>query len=337
LRTAAGRSRRRAADSPVGLSSFRALEARAYNGAAIAARAILAGFVNCDPRRGLRPPSCRPIVFAPRLVEVGWKMVQAGMASPKEATANAIAHPFVVKLNCYIRLDSDDIAALGEALDRRVAVKKGKGLIAEGYESKGLHIVESGFAVRYKLLHNGGRQIVNIVLPGDIIGFPASFFDEAAFSVGAITRMTLNYIPLERFASLCLRRANIATALVWFAAREAALYAEHIIDAGRRAPLERLAHFLLETHVRLRAVGCASERSFKMPLSQESIGDTVGLSGPHVNRMLAELKSEGLIAMSGSEVTILDRAALQILGEFRSSYLERVAIPGHDDGRATAL
>ena len=251
------------------------------------------------------------------------------MVAPVGVTTNPVKdHPFVVKLSCSVRLDSDDLTALARLLDRRLAVKKGKDIIVEGYEYKALHIVESGFAVRYKLLHNGGRQIVAIVLPGDIIGFPACFFGHAVFSVMAIGKMSLHYVPLDQFAALCLKRANVATALVWFAAREAAIYIEHITDIGRREPLERLGHFLLEMHARLQAVGCASENSFEMPLSQESIGDVVGLSAPHVNRMLAELRSEGLIAMSGHEIRILDRAALQILGEFRSSYLERASIPG---------
>jgi CRP-like cAMP-binding protein len=236
-------------------------------------------------------------------------------------------HPFVINLNHSIRLDDDDLAALVRLLDRKLVVKKGKDIIAESYEYKALHIVESGFAIRYKLLHNGKRQIVNIVLPGDIIGFPACFFESAIFSVTSIAEMRLNYIPLDAFADLCQARANIATALVWFAAREAAIYAEHIIDTGRRDPLERLAHFLLETHARLQSVGHASKDSFEMPLSQESIGDAVGLSAPHVNRMLHELRSEGLIAMSGHQMKLLDMAALQILGEFRSSYLTRAPIP----------
>lgn len=251
------------------------------------------------------------------------------MAALVRVAANpAKDHPFVVKLSYSVRLDSDDLAALSLLLDRKVAVKKGKDIIVEGYEYKGLHIVESGFAVRYKLLHNGGRQIVGIALPGDIIGFPACFFGHATFSVMAIGKMGLHYVPLDQFAALCLKRANIATALVWFAAREAGIYIEHITDTGRRGPLERLAHFLLEIHARLQAVGYAAESSFEMPLSQESIGDAVGLSAPHVNRMLAELRRDGLISMSGHEIKILDRAALQILGEFRPSYLERTAVPG---------
>lgn len=246
----------------------------------------------------------------------------------KGTTDPARDHPFVTKLNQSIRLDDADLAALAQLLDRKAVVKKAKDIIVEGYQYKALYVVETGFAIRYKLLHNGKRQIVNVVLPGDIIGFPACFYEYAVFSVTAIDRMSLHYVPLEAFTDLCLRRANIATALVWFAARETAIYAEHIIDAGRREPLERLAHFLLEMLARLQAVGCASANSFEMPLSQEGIGDAVGLSAPHVNRMLAELKSEGLIAMNGHEVRILDMPALQILGEFRPGYL--ACVPSHD-------
>lgn len=254
----------------------------------------------------------------------------------KAATNPAKGHPFVTKLNQSIRLDEDDLVALTQVLNRKVVVKKAKDIIVEGYEYKALHIVETGFAIRYKLLHNGKRQIVKIVLPGDIIGFPACFYEHATFSVTAISEMHLHHVPLDTFTELCLKRANIATALVWYAAREAAIYAEHIVNTGRREPLERLAHFLLELLTRLRAVGCASENSFEMPLSQEGIGDVVGLSGPHVNRMLAELKSEGLIATTGHEVKILDMAALQILGQFRPAYLDRSPIRAPRQSRSPA-
>jgi CRP-like cAMP-binding protein len=259
------------------------------------------------------------------------------MAILRKVAADSVrSHPFVAKLDASIQLDDDDFTALARMLDRKIVVKKAKDIIVEGYEYKALHIVETGFAIRYKLLHSGKRQIVNVILPGDIIGFPACFYEYAVFSVTAIGRMSLHHVPLDAFADLCLERARIATALVWFAAREAAIYAEHVIDAGRREPLERLAHFLLEMLTRLRAVGCASENSFEMPLSQEGIGDVVGLSAPHVNRMLAELKSEGLIAINGHEIAVLDMAALQILGEFRPAYLARMPIQDRRGGRPSA-
>ncbi|WP_428620239.1 Crp/Fnr family transcriptional regulator [Reyranella sp.] len=241
----------------------------------------------------------------------------------KPAASRIVDHPFVARLNHSIALDDDDLAALARLLERTVVIKKAKDIIVEGYEYGVLHVVQQGFAVRYKLLHSGKRQIVNVVMPGDIIGFPACFYEHAVFSVTALSDMSLSHVPLDAFADTCLERATVATALVWFAAREAAIYAEHIIDAGRREPIERLAHFLLETLTRLQAIGNASEESFVMPLSQEAIGDALGLSAPHVNRMLAELKRDGMIAMTGREVRILDRAALQILGEFHSTYLAR--------------
>lgn len=245
---------------------------------------------------------------------------------PSPAQGAVRDHPLVTRLNHSIALDDDDLAALSRLLEHRVVVRKAKDIIVEGYKYKVLHVVESGFAIRYKLLHNGKRQIVNVIMPGDIIGFPACFYEHAVFSVTALGDMSLHHVALDAFTDLCLDRARVATALVWFAAREAAINAEHIIDAGRREPLERLAHFLLEMLTRLQAIGGASENSFVMPLSQEGIGDVVGLSGPHVNRMLAELRADGLIAVSGHEVTILDRAALQILGEFHPAYLARTQI-----------
>jgi len=235
-------------------------------------------------------------------------------------------HPFVTGSLTRGFLDSEDLKALSRMLDRRVTVKKGQDIIVQGYEYKTLDIVESGVAHRFTLLHQGGRQIVNVVLPGDIIGFPASFFNRSIFSVMAATSMTLHRISFEAFTDLCRKRPNIAIALIWYAARETSIYAHHLVNAGRRPPLERVAHFLLEMHYRLRRVGYASEDAFELPFSQESIGDAVGLSAPHVNRMLSELRHQGLIGSQNQSIRLMDRAALQILAEFEPSYLERSSL-----------
>jgi CRP-like cAMP-binding protein len=234
-------------------------------------------------------------------------------------------HPFVAKLKAHGAINSDDLKALGRVLNRKVTVKKGQDVIVEGYEYKTLDLVESGFGLRFTLLHQGGRQIVSAVLPGDIVGFPATFFKRSLFSVMAATPMSLHRVSFEAFTELCRQRANIATAIIWFAAREASIYAHHLVNAGRRSPLERVAHFLLETHFRLKAVGCASEDSFELPFSQESIGDALGLSAPHVNRMLSELRRQGLIGTENHTIKIQEPAALQILAEFEPSYLERTS------------
>jgi CRP-like cAMP-binding protein len=253
--------------------------------------------------------------------------MRAPVAEPSKATKDPRIenHPFVIKLSSHGSLDAGDLKALSRVLNRRLTVKKGRDIIVQGYQYKGLDIVESGFAIRYTLLHKGGRQIINVLLPGDIVGFPASFFDHSIFSVMAATEMSLHRISFDSFVELCKERPNIAIAFIWFSARESALYGHHIVDAGRRKPLERVTHFILEMHFRLKAVGWASENTFELPLSQEGIGDAVGLSAPHVNRMLSELKREGLLAIEDHKVRIIDRAALQIIAEFDPSYLARTS------------
>ncbi len=234
-------------------------------------------------------------------------------------------HPFVMKLRSHGHIDREDLKALGRILSRKVTIKKGQDIIVQGYEYNTLDIVESGFGIRFTLLHQGGRQIINTVLPGDVVGFPASFFDRSLFSVMAATTITLHRISFDSFTNLCRQRPNIAIALIWFAAREASIYAHHLVNAGRRSPLERVVHFLLELQFRLRSVGLASEDAFELPFSQECIGDAVGLSAPHVNRMFSELKQRGLIAAENHTVKVLDRVALQILAEFEPSYLEHTS------------
>lgn len=241
-------------------------------------------------------------------------------------------HPFVTRLNGLVPLDDNDLTALAPILGRNLVVKKGRDIVRESYVTRGIYIVKAGFAIRYKLLHNGKRQVLGLTIPGDIVGFPASLFKTAFITAVGIENVSLHRVAHDEFATICLARPAISAALLWVAACEAEILAEHITDIGRRAPIERLAHFLLETHARLRAVGLASASSFEVPLTQEMIGDAIGLSSTHVNRVLAELKREGLVSSQKRTFKLLDVDGLHSLAEFRSlfSSQERPLRPGSE-------
>jgi CRP-like cAMP-binding protein len=123
---------------------------------------------------------------------------------------------------------------------------------------------------------------------------------------------------------LCYRRPQFALALSWLAAHEAAFYAEHIIDTGRRTPPERLAHFLLELHSRLAMVGRADDTSFDLPFSQEVLGDVLGLSVPHLNRMMSQLRFEGLVSIANRRVEFPDLHAIQVRAHFQPLNMTRI-------------
>jgi CRP-like cAMP-binding protein len=239
------------------------------------------------------------------------------MAVPlRLAGSNQASHPLITRLRRYVALTDEEIAGLRAVFERRLSVARKRDLMLEGYEFHKLHVVLSGFAARYKLLADGRRQVLSIILAGDIIGMPSAFFRSSLYSVTALTDMTVEVVPLAQFLELCRRIPSLAIAMLWYTEYELASYADRIVDVGRRSPLERIAHFLLELHARLRAAGTAAERGFEMPLSQEIIGDLLGLSAPHVNRMLHQLKAEHLISVDRRRVTIEDPEGLQMLAQF---------------------
>jgi len=235
--------------------------------------------------------------------------------------------PFVARLKNYLDLSPSDLDHLRALVETEMTVKKRRDLVLDGYEFCKLCFVIDGCAARYKLLRNGKRQIVNVVLPGDIVGLPGSFVDRASYSVIAVTDMKLQVCELETYVRLCHRRPKFGLALSWFAVHEVTTYAEHIIDIGRRTPIERLAHFLLEIHSRLAMVGLAAELSFDLPFTQEILSDALGLSVPHLNRMFARLRAEGLIVLSQRRVAFTDLKAIQLLAHFQPITPVRIPLP----------
>src|SRR5262249_30710587 len=158
-----------------------------------------------------------------------------------------------------------DLDCLKDIIENDRVVKRNTELVVDGSEYRNLCFVKDGYAQRYKLLRNGKRQILNVILPGDIIGFPVSFFDRSAYSVATISDVTFNVCTLQAYVQLCYRLPQFGLALGWLGVEETAIYTEHIVDLGRRTPVERLAHFLLETHSRLLAVGRAERTGFNLP------------------------------------------------------------------------
>jgi CRP-like cAMP-binding protein len=233
-------------------------------------------------------------------------------------------HPFVARLSRFTQLGDADLRSLELIVEGERVIKKRKDLVVVGDQYRNLCFVKDGYAIRYKLLRNGKRQILNVILPGDVIGFPVSFFDRSIYSVVAVSDLTYNICSLDAYARLCYEQPQFGLALSWLAAHEAAIYAEHIVDLGRRTPLERLAHFLLELHARLLAVGRAQKRSFGLPFSQEVMADVLGLSVPHLNRVMQQLRAEQFITTRSRLVELTDMASLQTLAHYQPLDLAQI-------------
>ena len=200
-------------------------------------------------------------------------------------------------------------------------IRKNKDVLVAGKRYETLFVNHDGWLFRYKILHNGDRQILDFILPGQIFGMQACLFNASLYSIATITEVSLSAIPFDMIEHAFERSPKLAKALFWSAACEAAILGEHLIDTARRSAYERVSHLLLELFLRLKAVGLTEDMSFQMPLTQELIGDAVGLTTVHVNRTLRSLRDDKVIAIDGKRVTILDFEALSLLCDFENSYL----------------
>ena len=235
--------------------------------------------------------------------------------------------PFTVRLRRFVDLTPNDVETLRGLIEYETAIRKRRDLVVDGYPYTKLCFVKDGIAARYKVLRNGKRQIVDVLIPGDVVGLPGSFHDRAAFSVIALTDMKLEVCSLDAFINVCYRRPKFALALSWLAVEHGTYSAERIVDIGRRTPIERLAHFLLELHGRLLMVGRAEPTAFDLPISQEVMSDTLGLSVPHLNRMLTKLRNERMLVVADRRVQFTDIRALELLAHFQTATLARIPAP----------
>ena len=250
------------------------------------------------------------------------------------------------KLNRFVPLSPAELLLLRDLTSGMRVVRRRHDIVTEGKRYRAVFLVTDGIMMRYRILRDGRRQIVNLVIPGDFAGVPGCFFDGALYSIKALTDSEIAVIPLSRLFALFDSQPRFAAKLLWSFSCEAAVYAEHLIQIGRRTALERVAHFLLELLTRLQAIGQAEECSYCIPLSQEVIGDALGLSLPYVNRVLRQLADDGLVTVKEHKVVIHDSEGLSGLADFERSYLRPLPISefvdsprpgGESESRRTAI
>jgi CRP-like cAMP-binding protein len=238
-------------------------------------------------------------------------------------SATTVSNAFVSRLMQLVPLTQDEIDVLLELQASPRVVQRHRDIITEGRSYGSIFIVIEGNAIRYRILHDGRRQIVNIVLPGDVVGALGYFMESSLYSTKALTEVAVAAVPFVRLNALQETHPRLVTKIFWWLSCESTIYAEHLVDLGRRSALERVAHFLLELLTRLQSIGLADEQSFKIPLTQELLADALGLSIPHVNRVLRRLREDQLVVVEDQRVTVKDMDALAELADFEPSYLSR--------------
>jgi CRP-like cAMP-binding protein len=200
-------------------------------------------------------------------------------------------------------------------------------IVREGDRLATSHLLLDGWAYRYVSLADGRRQIVAIHIPGDFVdlhSFPLQVMDHA---VATFTPVRVILAPHDRLRALTEAFPHL-TRLFWLSTLiDAAIHRQWLLGLGQRTALEQAAHRLCELYVRLEIAGLAEDGGFDMPMSQASFADSLGLSPVHTNRVVRDLRDQGLVGWRGRRVDLLDWPALCELAEFDPVYLNLISVP----------
>lgn len=230
---------------------------------------------------------------------------------------------FVQKLSAASVLPDADQQALAELCTNVRVVRAKRDIISEGDEPEHIHIVLDGWAARYRVLQDGSRQITALLLPGDICDLHVTILARMDHSIMALTDTRIAFVAPQIMENLSIDRPQLGRALWRATLIDEAVLRSWIVNLGRRPAEERIAHLFCELHARLSLVGLVDNGHFSLPLTQEVIADSTGLTGVHINRMLQKLRNDGAILLKDGQLTILDVPKLAALANFDSQYLHR--------------
>jgi len=239
-----------------------------------------------------------------------------------------VESPLAKKLAHYAPLSAAERSCLADLQARRRALPASTEVVHEGQTDHHAFILQAGWMQCYKLVPNGGRQIISFPLAGDILGLRSVLLRASDHSFASLTDAVVSDISLDRMIETFREFPRLGTAILWAASRDEAMMVEHLVNIGRRTAIERLAHLFLELGQRLELVGLDLADGFECPLNQYVLADALGLTAVHVNRVLRQLRERGLITLKSHRVVIQNLEGLRVLAGYDNAYLDQTG-PRH--------
>jgi CRP/FNR family transcriptional regulator, anaerobic regulatory protein len=206
-------------------------------------------------------------------------------------------------------------ACFAQEMGQRIRFKKSDEIIRTGAPCDTVFWLETGWVARTRLLEDGRRSIMTVFCPGELFGVKSFLLREQPDSVHALTAATVVSMKHDRLRQLFETEPTVALRVAFQLAEEERRLHNYVIGLGRANAAERIATMLIELHGRLARAGLCDNGRYACPLTQQDMGDFLGLTLVHVNRVLRQLRMQGIAAVSKGLVQIHDLPALHKLAQ----------------------
>lgn len=237
----------------------------------------------------------------------------------RTAVPAAIA-PFVTKLDRFVPLTDGDVAALADLVESEAQVGAQTEIAHEG-EGPTILLVTEGLVCQQRIVPDGRRQILDLLVPGDICDQHLALATSADYALSTLTPARVTFVSKLRLIPLLFDSPRLAVALRWCALQEEALLRERIVALGRRNAPARIAYLLCELYWRLDDLGLVEDGVVAETLTQTALADAVGLTPVHVSRVLKRFREQGIVDLTRTRLHVVDLERLRAIAWLDPSYL----------------
>lgn len=230
--------------------------------------------------------------------------------------------PLATHLSCHVELTPGERDLLQAVTAKSIrSASAHHDIIRDGDSPRTVKVILQGWAMRYKQLPDGRRQILSLMIPGDICDANAFIHEHMDHSIGALTPVRYAEVSQADFEMLLDSSPRLLKAFWWSELVMVSIQREWTTNIGQRPAYERIAHLLCETYARLESIGLTRGDSCEFPLTQSDLADAVGLTPVHVNRMIQALRHDGLIELRDKRLNLRNPARLRQVALFNPAYL----------------
>ena len=228
---------------------------------------------------------------------------------------------FVRKLESIASLSDEQRQAIERLPVRTHTLAARQDIVRDGDKPAHCCLILDGWACRYKLLGDGRRQIFSFHIPGDVPDLQSLHIHTMDHSLATMTKATVALIPHESLHELTLRHPDLGTLFWRETLIDACIFREWMVGLGRRSAFEHMAHLFCELYLKLQAMGLAENYRCRLPIAQLDLGDALGLTSVHVNRVLRDMRDQTLIALHAHTLVIEAWEELVRIAQFDPTYL----------------
>ncbi len=200
---------------------------------------------------------------------------------------------------------------ISQVIKSKKTIQKGEYIFREEGQFRGVLALKSGSAKLVTDDHHGNEHILNILLPGELLGFDGLNNDKYRCSAVALDTVSFCELPAQNMEELFKNVPTLTKELFRHSSAKMNADKEFMILSKRPAD-EKLAFFLISLSDRLKKRGFSASK-FTLSLTRQEIGNHLGLALETVSRLFKKFHQDDLISVKSKQIEIKDIERLRAI------------------------